>query len=81
MGLESKRRHHCTSGLADLDNPCLDQGAVRDAQHAERAVRLAAAVGGRAGIEDPQGLAGGVERDVEPESGMGSATVRSEERM
>jgi phosphoserine phosphatase RsbU/P len=52
------------SSLADLDDPGLDQGAVRHVQHAERAVRLAAPVGRRAGIEDPQGLVGCVERYV-----------------
>jgi hypothetical protein len=42
----------------------VNQGTVRDVEDADGAVRLAAPVGRRAGVEDAQGLVGRVERDV-----------------
>ena len=51
-------------GWGDRDNPGGDQPAVPDVQHAEGAAGLAAAVGGRAGIEDPLPVPGVVERDM-----------------
>lgn len=48
----------------DRHDACLDELASLDPQHADSAAGLAAAIGGRTGIEDPEPFAGLIERYV-----------------